>query len=328
MPTVLSNFIAMDYSTNSGLTSLSFHGSESDQIMLDAHEIAVEPVRGVEYQGERPLLRIIVTAPDGSESELNATSEQTSETEMIGAPPTRSTLAAPSQNSQLHIQQLCEALSNATDWDNVPLRNLFTPGVGVADIQGASNLMQITHTSAESSNIHSGPPLILSQKEPAAQPTTNSPQDHGFPTEDEISAAYTLIQLSRSGGQASSHPLPTLATIPETTELPHRPQDRTNQYAPRESIPGFPRYDEPLPKCLSDEDTIEHFPNHLHGETLRGLLNRGWTISGIAKRSGGDGKLHYHNIWYRKRVAFGEVQLSRPQKAAKAESDEEVAQKP
>ena len=45
---------------------------------------------------------------------------------------------------------------------------------------------------------------------------------------------------------------------------------------PRGIIPGYPRKDAPLPPSIEDEELIKRFPNHLYGENLLRLSDRGW----------------------------------------------------
>lgn len=57
--------------------------------------------------------------------------------------------------------------------------------------------------------------------------------------------------------------------------------DRTRLSLPRGTIPGFPPQNVLLPPGLQDEELIKTHPNHLRGEVLLGLIDKGWCANEI-----------------------------------------------
>ncbi|MCJ1368593.1 hypothetical protein MMC16_007737 [Acarospora aff. strigata] len=60
------------------------------------------------------------------------------------------------------------------------------------------------------------------------------------------------------------------------TEVPAADDGGTSTTLPRGVIPGYPPKDAPIQPSLEDDELIRRFPNHLHGEVLLRLNDKGW----------------------------------------------------
>lgn len=63
-------------------------------------------------------------------------------------------------------------------------------------------------------------------------------------------------------------------------------ESRAPSPLPKGTIPGFPRKNTPLPDLIEDADLIKNYPNHLHGEVLLRISEKGWSVKEIVEWAG------------------------------------------